>query len=259
MAPERRRGLVMGIYATTLAVGFAGGPILLAMIGTTGWLPFVIGALIILAAMMPVIAAARWCRAGGDLRARRRPLRADRADRHAGGAGVRRGRNRLDELPAAARAPDRHERERGGAAAHRRHAGQCGVPDSARLAVRPHRPPAGAGRLRHGRHARRTGDDGGAAGPAASWRWCSCGAASSPRSTRWGSPISARATAAPTSPPPTPPSSCSIRSASRWGPPGLGAAMDAWNPWGFPVALAAALGLYTLVVVVRRKLHPHRP
>ncbi|WP_082417029.1 MFS transporter [Blastochloris viridis] len=59
VAPERRRGLVMGIYATTLAFGFAGGPGLLALIGTTGWLPFLLGAGIILLALLPVVAAAR--------------------------------------------------------------------------------------------------------------------------------------------------------------------------------------------------------
>jgi MFS family permease len=42
------------------------------------------------------------------------------------------------------------------------------------------------------------------------------------------------------------------------GPPGLGAAMDAWNPWGFPAALAVVLGLYTLVAAARLRHHPER-
>lgn len=39
-APEARRGLIMGIYATVLALGFAVGPAVLALTGTAGWLPY---------------------------------------------------------------------------------------------------------------------------------------------------------------------------------------------------------------------------
>ena len=36
-APPARRGLVMGVYATVLALGFAAGPAVLAAVGTSGW------------------------------------------------------------------------------------------------------------------------------------------------------------------------------------------------------------------------------
>jgi MFS family permease len=56
-APAARRGLVMGIYATVLSIGFALGPAVLALTGTSGALPFLTGALIISLAALPVIAA----------------------------------------------------------------------------------------------------------------------------------------------------------------------------------------------------------
>lgn len=56
-APQRRRGLVLGIYATVLAVGFASGPLLFSAIGSEGLLPFLIGAIAILAAAIPIYIA----------------------------------------------------------------------------------------------------------------------------------------------------------------------------------------------------------
>nr|WP_299500966.1 MFS transporter [uncultured Rhizobium sp.] len=56
-APQRRRGLVLGIYATVLAVGFASGPLLFSVIGSEGLLPFLIGAIAILAAAIPIYIA----------------------------------------------------------------------------------------------------------------------------------------------------------------------------------------------------------
>jgi MFS family permease len=56
-APRARRGLVMGIYATVLSIGFALGPGVLALAGTGGALPFLTGSLIIGLAALPVIAA----------------------------------------------------------------------------------------------------------------------------------------------------------------------------------------------------------
>ncbi|MFN3503457.1 MAG: MFS transporter, partial [Allorhizobium sp.] len=52
-APSRKRGLVMGIYATMLAVGFACGPLLFSVLGSDGLLPFAVGAIAILAAAIP--------------------------------------------------------------------------------------------------------------------------------------------------------------------------------------------------------------
>lgn len=56
-APSRKRGLVMGIYATMLAVGFACGPLLFSVIGSDGLLPFAVGAVAILAAAIPIYIA----------------------------------------------------------------------------------------------------------------------------------------------------------------------------------------------------------
>src|SRR5215207_1513514 len=44
VAPPDRRGLVMGVYATVLALGFAIGPAVLKLAGTTGWPPYLAGA-----------------------------------------------------------------------------------------------------------------------------------------------------------------------------------------------------------------------
>src|SRR5215212_12250566 len=43
VAPPDRRGFVMGIYATVLALGFAIGPAVLKLVGTTGWPPYLVG------------------------------------------------------------------------------------------------------------------------------------------------------------------------------------------------------------------------
>ncbi|MBB4954237.1 MFS family permease [Agrobacterium vitis] len=56
-APPSRRGLVLGIYATVLSVGFAAGPFLFSMVGSDGVLPFAIGACAILLAAVPVFIA----------------------------------------------------------------------------------------------------------------------------------------------------------------------------------------------------------
>jgi MFS family permease len=56
-APPKRRGLVLGIYATVLAVGFAVGPLLFSKLGSDGILPFAVGAAIILLALIPIFIA----------------------------------------------------------------------------------------------------------------------------------------------------------------------------------------------------------
>lgn len=56
-APPERRGLVMGIYATVLALGFAVGPSLLLLLGTEGYPPYLAGAALILTAMIPLLLA----------------------------------------------------------------------------------------------------------------------------------------------------------------------------------------------------------
>ncbi|WP_137133031.1 MFS transporter [Rhizobium sp. FY34] len=56
-APPRRRGLVLGIYATVLALGFAMGPLIFSAIGSDGILPFLIGAAAIMLAFIPIYIA----------------------------------------------------------------------------------------------------------------------------------------------------------------------------------------------------------
>jgi MFS family permease len=57
VAPPERRGFIMGIYATVLSVGFAVGPALLAVVGTTGWAPYLAGVALLVAAVVPLLAA----------------------------------------------------------------------------------------------------------------------------------------------------------------------------------------------------------
>jgi MFS family permease len=58
-APPRRRGLVLGVYATVLSLGFAFGPWLFARIGSEGFAPFGVGVAITALAAIPVLAAWR--------------------------------------------------------------------------------------------------------------------------------------------------------------------------------------------------------
>jgi MFS family permease len=55
-APERR-GVIMGIYATVLSLGFASGPTLLAVVGTSGWAPYLTGSALFLLAALPLALA----------------------------------------------------------------------------------------------------------------------------------------------------------------------------------------------------------
>jgi MFS family permease len=56
-APPSRRGLVLGIYATVLSLGFAAGPWLFSRLGSTGFLPFGVTMALVAVAALPVIAA----------------------------------------------------------------------------------------------------------------------------------------------------------------------------------------------------------
>lgn len=58
-APPRRRGFVLGLYATVLSLGFAGGPWIFAKTGSQGFLPFGIAFVLIVLAAIPVLAAWR--------------------------------------------------------------------------------------------------------------------------------------------------------------------------------------------------------
>jgi MFS family permease len=57
LSPPGRRGLIMGIYATVLSLGFTVGPTVLAVVGSQGWMPFAIGSVILVAAAIPVLLA----------------------------------------------------------------------------------------------------------------------------------------------------------------------------------------------------------
>jgi MFS family permease len=57
LAPPERRGMVMGIYATVLALGFAAGPAVLAGVGTSGWPPYLAGAALLVLASVPLLLA----------------------------------------------------------------------------------------------------------------------------------------------------------------------------------------------------------
>jgi MFS family permease len=53
-APPSRRGIIMGVYATALALGFAAGPALLTLTGTSGWPPYLAAAAIYALALVPL-------------------------------------------------------------------------------------------------------------------------------------------------------------------------------------------------------------
>ncbi|MDQ0317115.1 MFS transporter [Amorphus orientalis] len=58
LAPEGKRGLAIGIYATVLSIGFAAGPAVLGLVGSSGILPFLIGSGVFLAAVVPMAVVA---------------------------------------------------------------------------------------------------------------------------------------------------------------------------------------------------------
>lgn len=59
VSPPSRRGLILGIYATVLALGFALGPLVFSLVGSQGFLPFGLGAAMILSAAIPLLFATR--------------------------------------------------------------------------------------------------------------------------------------------------------------------------------------------------------
>ncbi len=60
-APPHRRGFVLGLYATVLSLGFAGGPLIFSLVGSDGFLPFALGAVILLASAIPIVIARNDC------------------------------------------------------------------------------------------------------------------------------------------------------------------------------------------------------
>ncbi len=57
LSDDERRGTVMGTYATVFAAGVMAGPLLLQLTGTSGWRPFVVGALCLALTALPLLAA----------------------------------------------------------------------------------------------------------------------------------------------------------------------------------------------------------
>ncbi len=59
LAPEHRRGFIMGVYATFLSIGFASGPAILSVTGSVGPAPFVVVVILFLLSLFPVYLARR--------------------------------------------------------------------------------------------------------------------------------------------------------------------------------------------------------
>jgi MFS family permease len=55
VAPPRRRGFVLGFYATSLSAGFAAGPMILGFTGTEGISPFLAGVVLFALASAPIV------------------------------------------------------------------------------------------------------------------------------------------------------------------------------------------------------------
>lgn len=69
LVPETMRARVMGLYGTLFSVGYVVGPLIIAAVGSDGFLPFAIGAAILAAGLVPLWGAGaidRALRADGD-------------------------------------------------------------------------------------------------------------------------------------------------------------------------------------------------
>ncbi len=53
-APANKRGFILGIYATVLCIGLAAGPAIILITGVDGILPYLVGAMLMLVAALPV-------------------------------------------------------------------------------------------------------------------------------------------------------------------------------------------------------------
>ena len=54
MIDDKRRGRVLGIYAAFFCIGYATGPLIVAIVGANGYLPFALGAALLLFGLWPV-------------------------------------------------------------------------------------------------------------------------------------------------------------------------------------------------------------
>lgn len=55
IADDRNRGKIVGLYAAVLSAGFGLGPLIIPLVGTQGWTPFVAGAALVSVAIIPVL------------------------------------------------------------------------------------------------------------------------------------------------------------------------------------------------------------
>jgi MFS family permease len=53
LTPEAIRGRVLGVYATLFCLGFAAGPLVLALAGSEGWTPFLLGSALFALSLLP--------------------------------------------------------------------------------------------------------------------------------------------------------------------------------------------------------------
>jgi MFS family permease len=56
LVEDHRRGRVLGLYGTMFAVGYASGPLIIAVVGSEGMAPFLVGTVILLAGLGPTLA-----------------------------------------------------------------------------------------------------------------------------------------------------------------------------------------------------------
>lgn len=59
VSAEESRGRAVAVYASLLSAGFAIGPLTMQVVGTQGWTPFIAGATLLLAALVPLLLARR--------------------------------------------------------------------------------------------------------------------------------------------------------------------------------------------------------
>ena len=56
LVEDHRRGRVLGLYGTMFAVGYASGPLIIALVGSEGMAPFLVGTVILAAGLAPTLA-----------------------------------------------------------------------------------------------------------------------------------------------------------------------------------------------------------
>lgn len=115
-APPKRRGLILGLYASILSVGFATGTLIFSLVGSEGVLPFIVGAGIILLAVIPIFVARKGEKKSGPVGKPASELlqvHRHRSDRHSGRLHLRRRRSGRSHPAAALCDSDRFHRSPG--------------------------------------------------------------------------------------------------------------------------------------------------